>query len=136
MVVYTLYFTCDANLLLFGHSAIFLSDFTSRLRAALLARTPSTCLNLNFNPDQLQQSKAIQGIVLMLYNLFFPVAFINLVYNNADFDCSLLLAGGLTTYRRPGPGRPPPTSTPIGGNAAGHPRTLCWCCPFCSSRSC
>jgi hypothetical protein len=46
---------------------------------------PPTCLELNFNPDELQQLEAIQGIELMLCNLFLPVALVILGSNNADF---------------------------------------------------
>jgi hypothetical protein len=77
----------------------------------------SICLDLNLNPDQLQQLEAIQGIELMLFNLFFLIALVILVSNKADFDLSLLLAEGLTTDRGTGPGRSPPTSTLIRGNA-------------------
>jgi hypothetical protein len=85
----------------------------------------SICSDLNFNADVLQQLDASQSIESMLSNPFFPIAFVILVSNNADFDSPLLLADGLTAYRRPGPGRPPPTSTPTGGSGRRPFRALC-----------
>jgi hypothetical protein len=46
-------------------------------------------LDLNFNPDQLQQLEAIQGILLMLSHLFFLIALVILDSNDMDFDRSL-----------------------------------------------
>jgi hypothetical protein len=106
MVVYTLYLTCDVNQWLFGHSERPFSCRTSHA-PSVRTRTPPTCSILNFNPDQLQQLEAIQGIELMPSDLFFLIALVILVSNNVDFDPRLLLADGLTADRRPGPRRLP-----------------------------
>jgi hypothetical protein len=91
--------------------AIFLSDFNSHhhCRGAGGPVPWRSCLGLNFDPDDPQQLEAFQGIELMPSNLF---ALINLGSNHADSDHSLLLADGLAAYRRPGPRRTRPTSTP------------------------
>jgi hypothetical protein len=82
-------------------------------------------LDLNFNANEPQQLEAIQCTELMLSNLFFLVVLVILFSKIVDFGLSLLLADGLTGYRRPGPVRPPPTSIPTGGNDVEPFRPLC-----------
>jgi hypothetical protein len=95
MVVYTLYFTRDITLRLFGHSE---RQFPVGLHLPPACRSagavpPSTCLDLNFNADGPQSLEAIQGIVLMLFNLFFLSALVILASAAAVFGPSPIACG-------------------------------------------
>jgi hypothetical protein len=59
--------------------------------------------SIHINANEPQWLEAVQGIVLMLSDLFFLVAFVILASNHVDFDPSLLLADGLTADRRRDP---------------------------------
>jgi hypothetical protein len=101
MVVYTLYFTIDVNLWLFGHSERPFSCRTSlpacRSAAVLVDRYPVDLGDPNINGCELQQLETMQGIVLMLSNAFFLIALVILA-STAAFGRSPIACG------RPGSG--------------------------------
>jgi hypothetical protein len=66
-------------------------------------------LDLNYNPDGPQWLEAIQGIELLLSNLFFLIPFVILVSNNSHF-CALYYLR--TALQRTG-GRDPVDSHPL-----------------------
>jgi hypothetical protein len=95
MVVYILYIMRDVNLWLFGHSE---RPFCCRNSPPII---PPAGACLNFNPDGSQWLEAIRGIVLMLLNLFLPIA---LVILGSPPQTSALSVAVLAADRRPGPG--------------------------------
>jgi hypothetical protein len=80
--------------------------------------TSSTCLDLDFNPDQLQQLEAIQGIVLMLSILFFLIVLVILASAAAVFGRAIA-CGRPYSVPLAGTGGSPPTSLPLQGGCGG-----------------